>query len=94
MYMNIKYITILIISALTTAVAEAKVNLPHIISSGMVVQRDKPLTIWGTADPGEIVSLKVAKGKSAKTEADSAGTPPYVSSRFPRKLSFMFSAMM
>lgn len=71
--MNIKYITILIISALTTAVAEAKVNLPHIISSGMVVQRDKPLTIWGTADPGEIVSLKVAKGKSAKTEADSEG---------------------
>lgn len=71
--MNIKYITLLMLSALTSVGTEAKVALPHIISSGMVVQRDKPLTLWGTADPGETVAVKVAKGKSSRTLADADG---------------------
>lgn len=51
----------------------AEVKLPQIISDGMVVQRDRPLTLWGTADPGESVTVKVAKGKSATVTADANG---------------------
>lgn len=51
----------------------AEVRLPQIISDGMVVQRDRPLTLWGTADPGESVTVKVAKGKSATVTADADG---------------------
>lgn len=52
---------------------QAEVRLPQIISDGMVVQRDRPLTLWGTADPGESVTVKVAKGKSATVTADADG---------------------
>lgn len=55
------------------AAANAEVRLPQIISDGMVVQRDRPLTLWGTADPGESVTVKVAKGKSATVTADADG---------------------
>lgn len=51
----------------------AEVRLPQIISDGMVVQRDRPLTLWGTADPGKSVTVKVAKGKSATVTADADG---------------------
>lgn len=51
----------------------AEVRLPQIISDGMVVQRDRPLTLWGTADPGESVTVKVAKGKSATVTANADG---------------------
>lgn len=51
----------------------AEVKLPQIISDGMVVQRDRPLTLWGTADPGESVTVRVVKGKSATVTADSLG---------------------
>ncbi|MDE6268580.1 MAG: sialate O-acetylesterase, partial [Muribaculaceae bacterium] len=51
----------------------AEVTLPRILSSGMVVQHDRPLTLWGKADPGEKVSVKVNKGKAVSTLADING---------------------
>jgi hypothetical protein len=42
-----------IISMLTAVMCldmEAKVSLPSILSDGMVLQRDKPICIWGNAD--------------------------------------------
>ena len=56
-----------------TAAVDAAVTLPHILSSGMVVQRDRPLTLWGTADPGEQVKVGVVKGKSVTVTADADG---------------------
>lgn len=50
-----------------------EVKLPHIISDGMVVQRDRPLTLWGSAAPGETVNIRVAKGPKASVTADAAG---------------------
>ena len=32
--------------------ADAKVTLPHLFQSGMVVQRGKPVPVWGKADAG------------------------------------------
>lgn len=61
--------------SLLPQLTEAKVTLPQIISDGMVAQRGKPLTLWGTADPGETVTVKVLKVKkgTATVTADSLG---------------------
>ncbi|MCM1355500.1 MAG: hypothetical protein NC212_03735 [Staphylococcus sp.] len=50
-----------------------EVKLPQIISDGMVVQRDRPLTLWGSAAPGETVNIRVAKGPKTTVTADAAG---------------------
>lgn len=56
---------------------EAKVKLPALVLDGMVLQREQPLKIWGTADAGETVQLTFLKGKKAKeaytATADSHG---------------------
>ena len=55
------------------ATMKAEVKLPQIISDGMVVQRDRPLTLWGTADPGERLGIKVDGGKETLVTADNQG---------------------
>ncbi len=50
----------------------AEIKLPKLISDGMVLQRDKPIKIWGWADAQESVSL-VFKDKTYKTKADAIG---------------------
>ena len=45
----------------TLSTVNAKVTLPAIISDGMVLQRERPITIWGWADAGEKVSLTFNK---------------------------------
>ncbi len=47
------------------AVTSADVALPKIFGDEMVLQRDKPLTIWGTADANEKVTVTI--GDSSKT---------------------------
>ena len=49
--------TILIVLGVAT-VAAGDVKLPPVISSHMVLQRDMPVPIWGTASPGEKVTVK------------------------------------
>ena len=34
------------------------IRLPSILSSGMVLQRDKPVTIWGTGTSGDTITVK------------------------------------
>ena len=50
----------------------AQVSLPKIFGSNMVLQRDKPLPIWGLAKAGERVTVKFGK-QSKQTFADSSG---------------------
>ncbi len=56
---------------LVTTAAPAQVRLPHLVSNGMVLQRDAPVRIWGWAKPGEAVSVAF-QGKTyrATTGAD------------------------
>lgn len=49
--------------------AEAKVKLPSLISDGMVLQREQPVKVWGTADAGERVTVKFLTAKAAPGEA-------------------------
>ena len=50
----------------------ADVKLPNVLGSHMVVQRDRPLPIWGTADTGEDVAVTLGD-KTEKTKADDKG---------------------
>lgn len=49
-----------------------KVKLPDCISSHMVLQRDMPVPIWGTAEPNAKISVNI-RGQSLATVADAAG---------------------
>ena len=53
-------------------VARANVTLPDVISSGMVLQRDHAVPIWGTADPGEAVTVRF-NGQTRSTTASAEG---------------------
>jgi len=52
--------------------AGAEVKLPAVIDSHMVLQRDVPLPIWGSAEAGEKVSVTFG-GKTKQTRADASG---------------------
>ncbi|MBQ8422481.1 MAG: sialate O-acetylesterase [Bacteroidales bacterium] len=56
--MNIR-IKVLIIAFLMAAAsyAEAEVRLPAVFGDGMVLQRQRPVTVWGWAGPGEAVTV-------------------------------------
>jgi len=52
--------------------ANAEVALPKIFGSSMVLQRDKPILIWGWAGPGEAVTVNL-DGATATTKGDGKG---------------------
>ena len=52
--------------------ASADVRLPPVFDSGMVLQRDLTVPVWGWADAGEKVSVSFA-GQTKTTEADADG---------------------
>ena len=52
--------------------AEAEVRLPQLFQSGMVMQRNKVIPIWGKADAGELITVVFNK-KQYTTTADSNG---------------------
>ena len=52
--------------------ANAEIRLPQLFQSGMVMQRGKPIPIWGWADKGEQVTITFQK-KTYTTTADDEG---------------------
>lgn len=50
----------------------AELKLASLFSDHMVLQRDKPVPVWGWADPGESVNVEFA-GQKKSTVADAAG---------------------
>jgi sialate O-acetylesterase len=68
-----KRILTLIAAALLSGFgSSAEVRLPKILSSHMVLQRDRPMHFWGWADPDEKVTVSL-DGKSAESTADKLG---------------------
>lgn len=51
---------------------QATVRLPHFFSDNMVLQREMPIRIWGTADKGENVSVTF-NGNTRSDKADRQG---------------------
>ncbi|MEP6734154.1 MAG: sialate O-acetylesterase [Chryseolinea sp.] len=54
------------------SMAHCTVRLPKIITDHMVIQRNKPITIWGWADPNESVTVQF-KTQSKKSKAGKDG---------------------
>ena len=50
----------------------AQVRLPQLFQNGMVVQRNKPTVIWGDAQPGQQIGIRLHKQKTMVT-ADADG---------------------
>src|SRR5690606_29834706 len=48
----------------------ADVSLPRIFSSHMVLQRDKPVPVWGWADPGEKVTIVLSDKQQNKIQTE------------------------
>lgn len=62
---SVKYIASLLAMLYMGAMeCDAKVTLPRILSPGMVVQREHPVVLWGKADPGETVTVKITDSRN------------------------------
>lgn len=76
---------------LLATLARADVRLPAVLSDHMVLQRDKPVPVWGTAAAGERVTVEFA-GQTATTTAGDDGRwqvrlTPLTASAEPRTLT-------
>ena len=67
-----KKILFFCIALLSMSFAEAKVSLPQLFQSGMVLQRGKVIPVWGKAEAGEQVTVCFNK-KQFSTTADANG---------------------
>jgi sialate O-acetylesterase len=57
--------------ALLAATAQAEVRLSNVFGEHMVLQRDRPLRLWGQATPGQTLTVELADRKaSARVGAD------------------------
>jgi len=61
-----------LLAALSSGEAAARVRLPAVFSDHMVLQRGVPLSIWGTAKPGERITVRLG-ARSHKIRSDSRG---------------------
>ena len=69
-----KTLSIIAAAALSLAWSSvaAAVKLPQLFQNGMVMQRNQPIPVWGTADKGETVTITFLK-KTYGTTADANG---------------------
>lgn len=61
-----------LLSVLAAGFVQADVKLPAVFGDHLVLQRGKPVAVWGTADPGEEVSVTFAE-QTKKATADKDG---------------------
>ncbi|MES2824598.1 MAG: sialate O-acetylesterase [Pseudomonadota bacterium] len=61
-------VLLLLLCSCLVQTADADVRLPRLLSDGAILQRDKPLAIWGWADEGEKLSITF-NGKEKTTQA-------------------------
>jgi sialate O-acetylesterase len=58
---------------LAATAALADVEMPGVFGDDMVLQRDRPIALWGRADPGEPVTVRLGDHE-VRTQADPAGS--------------------
>ena len=68
-----RFTTLLLVGlALVPASARADVELPSVFTDHMVVQRDRPVPVWGRTEPGKEVTVEFA-GTAVRTRAGEDG---------------------
>jgi sialate O-acetylesterase len=70
--MKSRLLTTITIILLATGICRADVVLPDVIADAMVLQRERPVSIWGKAEPSEAINVSFA-GQTKKTVADKDG---------------------
>ncbi len=68
-------------SALAAGTATADVKLPAIFGDNMVLQADKKVPVWGTAEPGEKIEVRVSIDQAATTAAGNAASESVMQSK-------------
>lgn len=63
-----KSFSLAVFVALGATAVRAEVRLPALFSDNMVLQREKPVAVWGWADTGEKITVKLGRSE-ATTEA-------------------------
>ncbi len=89
--LRLRRLVLLFCGLLCSLASATALELPAIFGDGMVLQRDKPVAVWGTADAGKPVAVSFA-GRTVKTTADSEGRwklalPPMPASGEARELT-------
>ena len=69
---GLKSLVVVITLATAASSVSADVTLPALFSDGMVIQRQRPVHAWGSANPGETV-IVTFRGESRTTVADATG---------------------
>jgi sialate O-acetylesterase len=69
---SFRIVSLIVISFQLSFLVKAEVKLPKIFSDNMVIQRDRPIKIWGWADKNTSVSITF-NGQTAKTKANGKG---------------------
>ena len=67
-----KKLVFIFVALLCASLMEAKVTVPQLFQSGMVLQRGKVIPVWGKADAGEVVTIQFNK-KQYTVTADAEG---------------------
>lgn len=69
---NLRWGAFALLLAMSIPAAQCEVRLPTILSSHMVLQRDRPIHVWGWSEPNENVSATL-NGGSQSTTGDALG---------------------
>lgn len=80
------------LAVLTVSDVVAKITLPPIISSNMVLQQGRSCPVWGWADPGETLLVVTFAGQSHRVKTDAIGRwavdlSPMKADKTPRTLT-------
>ena len=70
--MPVRSLFVFLISVVFTMDVNADIEVSSIFTDHMVVQRDKPIVVWGNAGPGEEVSVSIA-GLTGQAKAGKGG---------------------
>ena len=86
-----KKLILLIFLSIILSALSAQVLLPKVITNNMVLQREKPVAIWGTAAPDEKIIVSFA-GQTKVTHANVHGDwqvklDPMKASAVPQKMT-------
>lgn len=61
-----------LVTAFSSGIARAEIRLPHVFGSHMVLQQEKPIIIWGWAEPGEKATVQLGE-ITQSTQANERG---------------------
>jgi sialate O-acetylesterase len=68
----VRILTAALLLAGGVPIARCEVRLPGLLSSHMVLQREKPVHVWGWSDPGEKITVEL-HGVTRATAGNSTG---------------------